>query len=146
MTRHSYSELAEVASKMIQAGYNPEQLLTIAEDLANRGEPDDADYWQRVVATMAHATPDPARQACIICGHPADETKLVADGIQQDCVACGVFQVLEPLLTYWRQNPDHYESHRGRIEAYLDYCEGRGEAVRLNEVSMAMIKRGTYHL
>ncbi len=145
MTRHSYSELAEVATKMIQAGHGPELLLTIAEDLASRGEPDDADYWQRVVATMAHFPPDPRRQACLICGHPVDETISTTGGVRQDCVACGVFEVAEPLLSYWRENPRHYEDYRSLIEAYLDYCATRGETVRLTELSMAAIKRGSFH-
>ena len=146
MANYSDSDLAQAAWEKINAGCTEQEVLTQAEDLANRGETDDAEYWQRVAETMGRLKSHPSLQLCMVCGKEAEETREIENGIQQRCTDCGLFQIVEPLLADWRQKPESYKAYRGHIDAYIGYCTERGVSVRLSDVSMAMIKRGTYNL
>ena len=146
MVSYSNTDLAQAAWKMIKVGGTEQDVRTHAEDMANRGEADDAEYWQCVAETMERLKLIRADEPCMICGMDADETREMENGIQQHCVECGLFQIVEPLLTDWRRSPDRYKVLLADIEAYIGYCTERGAPAILNDVSMAMIKRGMYRL
>jgi hypothetical protein len=141
MIFHNDNDLAHAAWDMIKKGCAEQDLLTKAEDMANRGEADDADQLQCVVERMARLRSDPNKRPCQICGYGAEVTADIDDGIEQHCPGCGSFQVERRLLDDWRSQPEDYQVLRREMLSYISHCNLRGLTPKLDAATLDHLRR-----